>query len=56
MDIHDASTRFNRMNTKSIKGRELMEATIKPDTRSKGVEVPTITFKFKRIRYKGRAF
>jgi archaellum biogenesis ATPase FlaH len=56
MNINDTSVRFNRTNTKSIKGRELMEATTKPFTSDKGVEVPTITFKFKRIRHKGRAF
>jgi DNA-binding XRE family transcriptional regulator len=56
MNIHDASVRFNRANTRSIKGRDLMEATIKPDTRSKDVEVPTITFKLKRIRHRNRAF
>jgi archaellum biogenesis ATPase FlaH len=55
MGFRGVSARFNRMNTQSIKGRDLMESTIKPDTRSPGV-VPMVTFKFKRIRYKGRAF
>jgi hypothetical protein len=55
MGIQEASVRFNRMNTQSIKGRELMEATVKLNVQ-KGDVVPTVTFKFKRVHHKIRAF